>query len=197
MGFHFQGAESIISADGETVVKKRARKAYRIEALDLKIINGRTKREAKILRKLEALGIPAPRLISTYGDTIVMEKVEGTVLKEMIDSSDNPGALFRDLGALVSRLHIADIIHGDLTTSNFIHGSKIYAIDFGLSYISRKDEDKAVDLYVFEKAVGCAHDAKFLEDFYCGYMGEGSESVLKKLGTVRLRGRKREAMAFG
>ncbi|AFM98407.1 Mn2+-dependent serine/threonine protein kinase [Encephalitozoon hellem ATCC 50504] len=197
MGFLFQGAESIIWDSGETVSKKRIRKTYRIEALDTKIISSRTKREAKILKKLEAAGIPAPRLRDVYGDTIVMEKIDGTPLKEKIDDCSDQKTLFYDLGVLVSRLHLVDVIHGDLTTSNFIFKDKIHVIDFGLSYISRKDEDKAVDLYVFEKAVGCRHDTKLLESFYKGYMAKGSTDVLSKLEAVRLRGRKRELMAFG
>lgn len=197
MGFLFQGAESVIWDDGETVSKRRVRKAYRIEALDTKIINSRAKREARILKKLEVVGIPAPRLIDVDGSTIVMEKIDGMPLKEKVDGYDNQRALFYDLGVLVSRLHLADIIHGDLTTSNFIFRDKIYVIDFGLSYISSKDEDKAVDLYVFEKAVGCRHDTKLLEGFYEGYMVSGSPDVLNKLETVRLRGRKREGAAFG
>ncbi|AFN83126.1 O-sialoglycoprotein endopeptidase/protein kinase [Encephalitozoon romaleae SJ-2008] len=197
MGVLFQGAESIIWDDGETVSKRRVRKAYRIEALDTKIINSRTRREARILKKLEVVGIPAPKLIDVHGNTIVMEKIDGMPLKEKIDDSDDQKALFYDLGVLVSKLHLADIVHGDLTTSNFIFRDKIHVIDFGLSYVSSKDEDKAVDLYVFEKAVGCRHDTKLLESFYEGYMANGSSDVLNKLETVRLRGRKRERTAFG
>lgn len=197
MEFLFRGAESVISVDGDTVVKERVKKPYRIEALDSKIIRSRTKREVAMLKRLNGLGIPAPRLISTHDNVIVMERIDGVVLKEKIDGSSDPGALFHDLGVLVSRLHLADVVHGDLTTSNFILADRIYVVDFGLSYVSCKDEDKAVDLYVFEKAVNCAHDARFLQDFYRGYMAEGSGDVTTKLEAVRLRGRKREDMAFG
>ncbi|ADM11640.1 O-sialoglycoprotein endopeptidase/protein kinase [Encephalitozoon intestinalis ATCC 50506] len=197
MGFLFQGAESIISDDGETISKKRVSKSYRIKTLDQKITRSRTRREAKILKKLEELGMPAPRLINVCDDTIVMEKIDGVVLKKRIEDSDDPRALFFELGTLVSKIHLANIVHGDLTTSNFISGDKIYAIDFGLSYVSLKDEDKAVDLYVFERAVGCSHDSKFLENFYEGYMRGGNEDVVRRLESVRLRGRKRESMAFG
>lgn len=56
-------------------------------------------------------------------------------------------------------MHKTDIIHGDLTTSNMLLRSSldIVLIDFGLSYISTLIEDKAVDLYVLERAIGSTH----------------------------------------
>lgn len=194
MRFPFRGAESVISVEGETVVKERIRKSYRIEELDTRIRKLRTRKEAKILKKLNALAFPTPKLVKTYDDTIVMERINGITLREKIEQSEDPRPLFYELGVLVSRLHLADVIHGDLTTSNFIFGDRIYVIDFGLSYISSKDEDKAVDLYVFDRAVNCAHDVRYLDDFYNGYRVDGKESVERKLQAVRLRGRKREEL---
>lgn len=197
MKFLFQGAESTISVDGDVIVKERLRKPYRIEELDIRIMKTRTRKEARFLKKLETLGIPAPRLIRTEGNVIVMQRIHGVTLKEKIESSSDASSLFYSLGVLVSRLHAAHIIHGDLTTSNFMFSDAIYAIDFGLSYVSAKEEDKAVDLYVFERAVNCAHDCRYLADFHRGYRAEGSEEVEKKLEVVRLRGRKREETMFG
>lgn len=192
-----QGAESTIFVDGDTVHKERLRKMYRIDELDSKIRRSRTRKEAKILRRLETLGLPAPRLIEVRNTTIVMERIDGVILKKGIEDTADPSSLFHELGVLVSRLHNAGIIHGDLTTSNFILGKRIYVVDFGLSFISSKDEDKAVDLYVFERAVGCAHDVRHLEDFYHGYGTEEHPDVMRKLEAVRMRGRKREDAMVG
>jgi TP53 regulating kinase and related kinases len=198
MEFIAQGAESVITGTDGTVVKERARKSYRIPELDGRIRKTRTKREARMLDRLYKLGLPVPKVIRTEECRIFMEKIEGPMLKQCIEESEDPGMIFHDLGILVSRLHRCDVVHGDLTTSNFILGSgKMHVLDFGLAFISAKDEDKAVDLYVFERAVACAHDAKHLEDFYRGYAREGAAEVLKRLESVRMRGRKREEAMAG
>ncbi|ETI19467.1 hypothetical protein G647_09301 [Cladophialophora carrionii CBS 160.54] len=76
---------------------------------------------------------------------------------------------------------------------------KIVLIDFGLATQSVQDEDRAVDLYVLERAFGSTHprqegwfDAEVLQGQE-GYRGsfKGSNVVLKRLDEVRLRGRKR------
>lgn len=118
-------------------------------------------------------------------------------------------------GNSVARMHAADIVHGDLTTGNImvhIKGSKnvqeshqsrsdghdihIYLIDFGLSYGNGSDEDFAVDLYVFERAVIAAHSEHAQElnnAFLSSYAAQlGRQSVLARLEDVRARGRKRD-----
>lgn len=88
-------------------------------------------------------------------------------------------------------MHIGDLIHGDLTTSNMmlkpalksVSGhppsarqiadnfmslkysnlpldqslGQLFVIDFGLSKVSNKTEDKAVDLYVLKRAFLSSH----------------------------------------
>ncbi len=63
-------------------------------------------------------------------------------------------------------MHDADVVHGDLTTSNimikttngqFDDDSKIVIIDFGLAMTQPSVEDKAVDLYVLERAFLSTH----------------------------------------
>ncbi|KIX97547.1 uncharacterized protein Z520_06999 [Fonsecaea multimorphosa CBS 102226] len=76
---------------------------------------------------------------------------------------------------------------------------EIVLIDFGLATQSIQDEDRAVDLYVLERAFGSTHpkqegwfDAEVLQS-QDGYRGsfKGANVVLKRLDEVRLRGRKR------
>lgn len=76
---------------------------------------------------------------------------------------------------------------------------EIVLIDFGLATQSVHDEDRAVDLYVLERAFGSTHprqeswfDAEVLqhEDGYRGAYKQ-SRIVLKRLEEVRMRGRKR------
>lgn len=76
---------------------------------------------------------------------------------------------------------------------------QIVLIDFGLATQSVQDEDRAVDLYVLERAFGSTHPRQegwFKEEVLEsqeGYTGsfKGANVVLKRLEEVRMRGRKR------
>jgi len=110
------------------------------------------------------------------------------------------------VGSEIAKMHKADMIHGDLTTSNMIirhpfapkgHSStKLVLIDFGLAFTSTLAEDKAVDLYVLERAFASTHpDSEpmffaVLEAYEKG-MGRDWTAVERRLEDVRLRGRKR------
>jgi TP53 regulating kinase and related kinases len=60
-------------------------------------------------------------------------------------------------------MHDAEIVHGDLTTSNILlRGGEtsvqdVVLIDFGLGAMKPTNEDKAVDLYVLERAFISTH----------------------------------------
>jgi TP53 regulating kinase-like protein len=137
--------------------------------------------------------------------------------------------LLRRVGRAVGAMHSkAGVVHGDLTSSNIMvrpiaeqktkgqgdcgeaerEGTEkggvdlegeIVLIDFGLATQSVQDEDRAVDLYVLERAFGSTHPKQ--EDWFKdevldsqdGYRGsfKGSNVVLKRLEEVRMRGRKR------
>lgn len=64
-----------------------------------------------------------------------------------------------DIGVLILKVHEIGVIHGDLTTSNMLMTTegKICLIDFGLSYFKDSAEDRAVDLYVLERAFKSTH----------------------------------------
>jgi len=114
--------------------------------------------------------------------------------------------LMRKVGNAVGGLHKAGIIHGDLTTSNLMLqkpksgtagdlDGEIVLIDFGLATQSVQDEDRAVDLYVLERAFGSTHpqaESLFQEVLrtYAKSYSSG-KVVLKRLEEVRMRGRKK------
>ncbi|KUI60572.1 EKC/KEOPS complex subunit BUD32 [Cytospora mali] len=129
--------------------------------------------------------------------------------------------LMRRVGAAVGRLHAAGIVHGDLTTSNMmlrpvtskkedvgvtngrhpddgVLDGEIVIIDFGLASQSQSEEDRAVDLYVLERAFLSTHPRaeKLLDEVLNGYRQgfKGAKPVLKKLEDVRMRGRKRSML---
>uniref|UniRef100_A0A915MIS5 non-specific serine/threonine protein kinase n=1 Tax=Meloidogyne javanica TaxID=6303 RepID=A0A915MIS5_MELJA len=74
-------------------------------------------------------------------------------------------------------------------------------IDFGLSQFSQKPEDKAVDLYVLERAIKSAHIGMelLLNKAFQAYKegGKDAENVLLRLEEVRMRGRKRDWRKLG
>lgn len=105
-----------------------------------------------------------------------------------------------EMGRVIGKMHHNNIIHGDLTTSNILvqhldNSWKLFLIDFGLSYIKSSDEDKAVDLYVLERALLSKHSnvSWFFDNFLKHYAGfdKSTDRVVKKLSEVRSRGRKR------
>lgn len=112
-------------------------------------------------------------------------------------------SLMEMVGVEIAKMHKADVIHGDLTTSNMMlrhpsspKGLQLVLIDFGLAFTSAFPEDKAVDLYVLERAFASTHPASesmfgAVLNAYGKATGEGWEKVRKKLDEVRLRGRKR------
>ena len=128
------------------------------------------------------------------------------------------------IGEVVGGMHDVGVVHGDLTTSNLMlrpgregnmtspdgiqRGSdgesdeeevdldgEIVLIDFGLATQSVHDEDKAVDLYVLERAFGSTHpevEEGFQEVLRAyGESYKGAKVVLKRLAEVRMRGRKK------
>ena len=89
-----------------------------------------------------------------------MPFINGKKLSEYLDKFPlkKQKEICKKIGEDIAKLHKKDIIHGDLTTSNMILiKDKIYFIDFGLGYISKKIEDKAVDLYLLKQALEAKH----------------------------------------
>jgi len=130
--------------------------------------------------------------------------------------------LMGKIGKAVGEMHRVGVVHGDLTTSNLmlrppLHKTvtngggaaaqdeeeelrigEIVLIDFGLSAQTVQDEDRAVDLYVLERAFGSTHpeiEGEFQEVLRAyGQSYRGAEVVLKRLIEVRMRGRKRSML---
>jgi Kae1-associated kinase Bud32 len=185
-----RGAEAVLYEDKYTVIKHRLKKNYRIKELDDELRKQRTRREASLLQKIP---IPHPRLIDTDDkERIVMEKIKGEKLREVLDQK--PGLAIK-IGELVAELHNHNIIHGDLTTSNMILCEKrgIVFIDFGLSFHSEKFEGKAVDVHLFKQALNSKHFKvydKALKGFLKGYeRANHYHEIMQRLKEVELRGR--------
>lgn len=137
--------------------------------------------------------------------------------KEVSEHKSILNDLAHKIGEIIGKLHSNSVVHGDLTTSNMlvvkdsettttsvdtaescVENIKIYFIDFGLSQVvSNQAEDKAVDLYVLERALLSTHSLQakgIFEYILKGYVsGNETEAnrVIERFEAVRLRGRKR------
>lgn len=187
-----QGAEAILYKDGNNLVKERITKSYRIKQIDDKLIKIRTKKETKLLKSVEF----SPKVLDSNKNKIIMEFIDGKLLKDVLDKldTDDKKRICIIIGKQIAELHNKNIIHGDLTTSNIIlKDDKVYFIDFGLGFISRKEEDKAVDLYLLKQALESKHYEHAKECFMEILKGyeecKNYKEVLKRLEKVKQRGR--------
>ncbi|XP_074602489.1 EKC/KEOPS complex subunit Tp53rkb-like [Brevipalpus obovatus] len=208
----FQGAEAKIYHDehqGIPVVRKeRFVKHYRHPALDQRLTKSRTKAEVKALQSLKAkcpaLSDHIPTVVYSSVNEIVMTKlVDFKTLHQAIVEASHDNELVKCIlcktGKVISDVHKCGLIHGDLTTTNFmINQTKIIVpIDFGLSSHSTSSEDRAVDLYVFERSMlTTGLETGYLFECLCASysqeMGSEGPMVMKKLAEVQARGRKRD-----
>lgn len=231
---HPYSSHPYLKNSSQFIIKYRPPKPYRHPKIDAQITRTRTAGEAKFMYKLSKLGIACPALISCdlsngiiWMENLGIDLPNGNVssvknwlwyLEREASESDCTGNRVKQVcfkvGQLIGRLHLADMIHGDLTTSNLIlTGSEESwepaLIDFGLSSFSGLAEDKAVDLYVLERSVTSTHSV--FAQSYNKWLLEGYESAhdlkqykkfgkakyaetFKRLEEVRLRGRKRSML---
>lgn len=183
-----RGAEATIYEEDSRVRKIRTPKSYRLPELDKKLIGKRTRREAKVLTRLQEKGIRVPKLISSDGPQLIMEKIEGKKLSICLEKQDYR-AVCEKLGKMVRKMHDARIIHGDLTTSNVMYSDDLCIIDFGLSFFSQKIEDRAVDLHLLKQALESRHHKIYQDCFEAFSKGYDDPEVQKRLAKVELRGR--------
>ena len=189
--FIAKGAESnIVKSEylGErAVIKDRIPKGYRIPEIDNKIRKARCKEEAKLLSDAKRAGVKTPVLydVNLADKSLTMEEICGVMLKEVIDED----LAFR-LGCEISKLHSADIIHGDITTSNILFDDgKLVFIDFGLGRYSQLKEDKAVDLLVLIKSLQSIDYNLAVKYFDLVLKGYDDDSILKVINDIESRGR--------
>ena len=191
-----QGAESKLFLVNNKILKNRFQKKYRIKEIDERLRKSRTRREAKILEKLQAIDFPSPRLFKNdEKENLEMEYIKGRLIKDILEKSDYI-KLSKDIGSKVAILHNNNIIHGDLTTSNMIlnKNNEIFFIDFGLGFFSHKIEDKATDLHLLKEALESKH-YKIWEKCYNAVLkiyekkAINGKDIAKRLKVVESRGR--------
>ncbi|KAK6539793.1 serine/threonine-protein kinase bud32 [Orbilia ellipsospora] len=207
------------------LIKARPSKTYRHTILDVRLTKHRCISEARLLNRCRLMGVPCPALyfVDDKQGEITMEWIEGPSVRDFLNSAlelgvedtnelDNTklGKLMEDIGRIIAKLHNIEVVHGDLTTSNLMLRKleqetadecealpeyDVVLIDFGLGQVSASDEDKAVDLYVLERAFLSTHPKasalfrRIIESYTDNSVSPAV--VLRRLQEVRLRGRKK------
>ncbi|KAK3715987.1 serine/threonine-protein kinase bud32 [Vermiconidia calcicola] len=217
-----QGAEALVykttflSPTTPAALKVRPSKPWRHPTLDKRLTRQRILAESRVLVKCKKEGVPVPAVLALDWEAgwLVLEWIEGMSVKEAIrrrDTGDETGlrTLLERIGQVVGRLHGIGVVHGDLTTSNMMLrpdasatttassglDGEIVLIDFGLATQATQEEDRAVDLYVLERAFGSTHPKEegmfdvVLEAYGKSY--KGAKTTLRRLEDVRMRGRKK------
>jgi len=162
--FYKKGAEAKLFQstfeNEKVIVKKRIPKNYRDKKLDDLIRKKRTRAEAKLIKTASSyVNVPRVFLVNENEFEIIMSFVEGEVLKNVLDKNKKYCVI---AGEQIRKLHDGGLIHGDLTTSNMVlenKTGKVFFVDFGLGFFSKKIEDQATDLVVFKKTFNATHSS--------------------------------------
>ncbi len=191
-----QGAEATITLKDGKIFKSRISKSYRNNILDDKLRSSRTKIEKKVIEKLNSLGINVPKFFGIENKyDLVIEFIEGERLRDALSKNTENKKYLNLVGEWLAIMHNEGIIHGDLTTSNILldKNKKIFLIDFGLSFFSKKIEDKAVDIHLLKQAIKSTHYQnviEFYDEFVKGYNSETENpEVFERLKIVEKRGK--------
>lgn len=191
-----RGAEADIYlvewAGKKAVSKVRTPKPYRHQELDATIRKHRTIHEASFMSAAKAAGVMSPfvHFVDPVGAEIIMEFVEGDNVRDALTPD-----LCYEMGRYAALLHASNIIHGDLTTSNFIANKKLVLLDFGLSYYSERTEDMATDIRLIKEVFTSAHIAvkKAFPHFVQGYASvagnKRTDKMLENVKEIEQRGR--------
>ena len=183
--------------NSNAILKIRKIKNYRNSLLDSKIRKQRTIKESQMLSQVKLFGIHVPLVyfVNLDNSSIIMQEIPGKLVRDLPESKIIQ--LSKDIGKLVGTLHKNGVMHGDLTTSNFILFQKIvYVIDFGLSQNTIKPQDHAVDLRLIKEILNSAH-AQIMEpawkNFLLGYKSIVGTTkylqIMKLVSDIESRGR--------
>ena len=196
-----KGAEAdiyITSWNGQkSILKIRKKKDYRVSLLDTRIRTLRTIREAKIISEVKSFGITTPVVyfVDEKKCKIYLQLIVGKLIRDL--PSKQIIKTCKKIGEIVGILHKNGVMHGDLTTSNFILSPKgLVLIDFGLSQKTDKIDDYAIDLRLFKEVISSAH-APIVNDawasFILGYqemLGKNmTEKITNQVLVIEKRGR--------
>ena len=180
-----------------SVLKIRKKKGYRNELLDTRIRTLRTMREARMISEVKSFGISTPLVyfVDQKKCKIYLQFVPGKLVRDLSNKTITKAC--EKIGEIVGTLHNNGIMHGDLTTSNFIiANNKIVTLDFGLAQWTDRVEDHAIDLRLFKEVLNSAH-VKIVNDAWASFLRgyekmvgrTRREKVISQVSIIEKRGR--------
>ncbi len=184
-----KGAEADIYVtswnEKNSILKIRKKKDYRVDSLDMRIRTLRTIREAKMMSESKSFGMTTPlvyfvdeKKCEIYLQFIKGKLVRDLPLKQIVKAC-------KEIGKIVGTLHKNGIMHGDLTTSNFILSQRgLVILDFGLAQKTNAVDDFAIDLRLFKEVLNSAH-AQIVDDAWTVFV-QGYQSILGKTLTDKV-----------
>ena len=181
----------------KAILKIRKVKSYRNPLLDQKIRKQRTTRESQIISQVKSFGISTPLIyfMDINKCSILMQYIDGKIVRDL--KGNDIVKVCSEIGQIVGTMHKNGIMHGDLTTSNFLlDKKKLFLIDFGLASRTEKPDDHAVDLRLFKEILNSAHAEvmeKSWKNFQKGYSKavgmKYSKKILNLVAVIESRGR--------
>ena len=181
----------------KAILKIRKVKSYRNSLLDQKIRKQRTTRESQIISQVKSFGISTPLIyfMDINKCSILVQYIDGKIVRDL--KGNDIVKVCSEIGQIVGTMHKHGIMHGDLTTSNFIlDKKKLFLIDFGLASRTEKPDDHAVDLRLFKEILNSAHAEvmeKSWKNFQKGYSKavgmKYSKKILNLVAVIESRGR--------
>lgn len=181
----------------KSILKIRKRKEYRNEILDGRIRTLRTIREAKMISEVKSFGINTPLVyfVDQNKFEIYLQFMPGELVRDLPNKMIIK--ICEKIGKIVGTLHKNGIMHGDVTTSNFIFASdKLTILDFGLAQRTDKIEDHAIDLRLFKEVLNSAHVvivnhawSSFLRGYGKIVGNSRKEKVISQVSDIEKRGR--------
>jgi Kae1-associated kinase Bud32 len=117
--------------------------------------------EVKLMIWLHAKGVPIPPLwdVDFEERRIIMARVEGRQLIDVLQEGGSSEDLLRGVGTAIRSLHRNGVTHGDLSTNNILitPSGEARLIDLGLANMEYELEGYGIDLHVLHEILGASH----------------------------------------
>ena len=143
------------------VLKKRRPRGWRHPDLDASLTKKRMTNEIKLTIWLARRGAPVPAIwdVDIEESKIIMERIEGKPLIEVLRNNEHDEKLLINVGKAIRELHRNAVNHGDLSTNNILIDKKRnpVLIDLGLSSREYDLEGFGIDLHVLHEILRASH----------------------------------------
>ncbi len=143
------------------ILKKRRPRGWRHPDLDRSLTKKRMTNEVKLTTWLANIGAPVPAIwdVDMEESTIIMERIDGKPLIEVLHAGEHDDELLRMVGKSIRVFHRNAVNHGDLSTNNILitEDRNAVLIDLGLSSREYELEGFGIDLHVLHEILRASH----------------------------------------